>query len=68
MHAMDQVHACNACVCLLLESFALFMVIYKTKSPFPFFFRASLETTFSQVIPIFPRENELISLRKMKIL
>jgi hypothetical protein len=29
-------------------------------------FRASLGTLFSQGIPIFPRENELISLGKMK--
>jgi hypothetical protein len=29
--------------------------------------RASLGTPFSQGIPIFPRENELISLGKMKI-
>jgi hypothetical protein len=30
-------------------------------------FSASLGTIFSQGIPIFPRENELISLGKMKI-
>jgi hypothetical protein len=32
------------------------------------FFRASLGTPFFQEISIFPRENELIFLRKMKIL
>jgi hypothetical protein len=32
-----------------------------------FNFRASLGTPFSRGIPIFPRENELISFGKMKI-
>jgi hypothetical protein len=39
----------------------------KTKSNSKRLLRVSLGTTFSQGIPIFPRENELISLRKMKI-
>jgi hypothetical protein len=52
---------------LLLRWLQIILIACEHVHYFFFPLRVSLRTPFSQEIPIFPRENELISLGKIKI-